>query len=460
MVTKKSRTAATLAFQTHAPDVVVAGEPRSLDVYLNEHKVGALREQNNLWAFDYDPAWAASQDSIDLSPALSRFQASHVDGGTYRPVQWYFDNLLPEQTQRVLLNKEAGIKGDDAFALLAYLGIESAGSLVMVPEGKAPPARGGLQPLPIEELSDRIRHLPSIPLSHGAPKRMSIAGAQDKLPVVLNGDNLYEPVGAEPSTHILKPNHHSVDYPGSVINEYLTMRLAYEMGLKVPFVQRLYVPQPVYIIERFDRYRDDAGVVQRRHIVDACQLLNKSRDVKHSSATLETLAELVGVCSNRASTRLRLYQWLVFNVLVANDDNHLKNLSFNITPQGFELAPGYDMLFTSAYYTRSLANERHTWPDVEMTIKPPGVTTFGQVTRSSLIEAAAILGLPKAIADRELDKYLKYMKPTLDNLIARVTAENNQAPPDARGFFGSENHVMRVMSQLVLPEMLSKASKG
>lgn len=44
----------------------------------------------------------------------------HVDGGTLRPVQWYFDNLLPEERLRETVSKEAGLKGDDAFALLEY----------------------------------------------------------------------------------------------------------------------------------------------------------------------------------------------------------------------------------------------------------------------------------------------------------------------------------------------------
>ena len=55
---------------------------------------------------------------------------------------------------------------------------------------------------------------------------MSVAGAQHKLLVVLRSGKLYDPVGSEPSTHILKPDHLSDDYPASVINEYAMLRLA------------------------------------------------------------------------------------------------------------------------------------------------------------------------------------------------------------------------------------------
>jgi hypothetical protein len=47
-----------------------------------------------------------------------------------RPVQWYFDNLLPEEELRRVAATDAGLKDqDDAFALLQYLGAEPAGSL-------------------------------------------------------------------------------------------------------------------------------------------------------------------------------------------------------------------------------------------------------------------------------------------------------------------------------------------
>jgi len=67
----------------------------------------------------------------------------------------------------------------------------------------------------------------------------------------------------------------------------------------------------------------------------------------------------------------------VFNLLVANSDNHLKNLSFMVSSEGIELAPAYDLLSTGTYHTRALANERANWPATELAIALPGATTFG-----------------------------------------------------------------------------------
>lgn len=82
---------------------------------------------------------------------------------------------------------------------------------------------------------------------------MSLAGAQHKMVVVLRDGELFEPLPGTPSTHILKPNRPAAEYPASVIDETLTMRLAHRLGLAVPSVALRYVPEPVYIVERFDR---------------------------------------------------------------------------------------------------------------------------------------------------------------------------------------------------------------
>ena len=228
---------------------------RSLVAFINDQVVGRLHENNDLWAFEYDTAWSESSQGFDLSPALARSQPRHEDGGTNRPVQWYFDNLLPEEELRIAIEKEAGLKGKDAFALLEYLGAESAGSLTLLPPGVAPPQEAELRPLQDAELSARIDRLPRSTLTKDAPKRMSLAGAQHKMLIVYEDGKLYEPVNAAPSTHILKPNHPSSGYPASVANEYFTMKLADAAGLKVPNVYWRHTPQPVYFIERFDRKR-------------------------------------------------------------------------------------------------------------------------------------------------------------------------------------------------------------
>jgi len=431
---------------------------RTLAAFLNDVRIGTLSENNDLWSLEYDPQWVADPASFDLSPALPRSQLVHQDGASKRPVQWYFDNLLPEEQLREAVSKEADIHGEDAFALLEYLGAESAGSLVLLPPGRGQPENARLQPLSDDDLCTRIRNLPRATLSRDAPKRMSAAGAQNKLLVVYKRNNLYEPVGSEPSTHILKPNHSGDDYPASVINEYIVMSAAAQLGLRVPPVFRRYTPEPVYIVERFDRYVDDSGRVRRRHIVDACQLLNQSRGFKYRSASLDTLAAIISHCRNRAAARLQLYVWLVFNLLIANNDNHLKNLSFSVSGDGIDLSPAYDLLSTGAYYTRAFANERASWPAVDMAIPLPGATTFGTVTREAVLLAGETLGVPRRICIRELERLIRGLPDAFEKLESAINVENAGYPDPVRSFLGSEMRLIRAIRHLVLPDMLRRVA--
>lgn len=142
---------------------------RSLKVLSNGRLVGLLSEDNNLWQFSYDAQWAGDPGTFDLSPHLQRARGAIVDGASERPVQWYFDSLLPEEGLRTALAREARIAEADAFGLLAYLGAESAGSLVLQDPGADPVPARGLQVLGDEALSQRIRDLPQVTCSTARP---------------------------------------------------------------------------------------------------------------------------------------------------------------------------------------------------------------------------------------------------------------------------------------------------
>lgn len=438
--------------------------PRELAVSINEQLVGYLRESEDLWHFEYSAAWTRAAEGFDLAPALVRSQPLHSDGATHRPVQWYFDNLLPEEGLRVILAKEARVPADDAFALLAYFGAESAGSLVLRDPETPAPVEHGMKPLPLAELSRRIANLPKASLSQGAPKKMSLAGAQHKLPIVFDHGQLFEPLPATPSTHILKPNHLLGDhYPSSVMNEYFTMRLAKEVGLAVPEVHRMYVPQPIYIVERFDRLRgafsDDA---RRLHVIDTCQLLNKSPAFKYAGANLDTLVRAAELCRERALARQHLYRWLVFNILVGNSDNHLKNISFRVDTSGIHVAPAYDLLCTAVYETRAMANENSTWPETSMAIPLGAATTFARVTRAHVVAAGRALGLAEATAERLLADLARAVPAAAERLVAEIQAGVNEAvsaspdPEAARAHVEGEMRLLRAAQKMILSEMAAR----
>jgi serine/threonine-protein kinase HipA len=171
---------------------------------------------------------------------------------------------------------------------------------------------------------------------------------------------------------------------------------------------------------------------------------------------LATLAAIVELCRNRASTRLRLYRWLLFNLLVANNDNHLKDLSFMVSSEGIELSPAYDLLSTGVYHTRVFAHERANWPAVDLAIALPGATTFGAVTRETILSAGEILGLPRRVGAREMDRLIRDLPLALDSIVRQIEAENAHYPSAVGVFLGGEKRLISTIQHLVVPDMLKR----
>ncbi len=416
--------------------------------------MGTLQEVGGLWSFQYAAAWLDNPQGFVLSPHLPLAAEPLLDGASQRPVQWYFDNLLPEEGQRILLAEDAKLDAADAFGLLAWYGAESAGSVTLLPPDAGPQVAESLRPLPDAVLEARIRQLPKAPLTHAAIKRMSLAGAQHKLAVVLQDGELFEPAGATPSTHILKPDHPDAEYRHSVINEWFVMLLAKRLGLDVPDVHHRYVPSPVYLINRFDRIPGTQSW-QRRHVIDACQLLGLDRSFKYSQSSMESLAALANACRSPAVARARLFGWLVFNVLVDNSDAHLKNLSFLVSHEGVQLAPFYDLLSVASYDTPAF--DKKGWPAQTQLAWPIlGERYFSDINRALLLDAGAALNLAKGTAERLLENLRSRIAQEAEVLYAEVEAENARASnerPDLSATMAGESRCLRIILHPIIKEM-------
>ncbi len=318
-----------------------------------------------------------------------------------------------------------------------------------------------LRPLSDAALDARIHSLPSVPLTHGAVKRMSLAGAQHKLAVVLQDGALFEPGADTPSTHILKPTHQMQEiYPHSVINEWFVMSLAARLKLDVPSVHRRYVPSPVYLIDRFDRHLTPQGQWQRLHAIDACQLLNLPRTFKYDQGSVERLAELAMLCRAPAVARARLFDWLVFNILVGNSDAHLKNLSFLVSDAGIALAPFYDLLSEAAYATRTY--DKTGWPQAHRFAWPVlGVEFYSDFSRALVLEAGRALGLTGVTAGRRLDAMLRGIGPAAQALYEQAEQQNAamaRERPALTGGFAGELACLRVIRFTIIADMVRALS--
>jgi serine/threonine-protein kinase HipA len=131
--------------------------------------------------------------------------------------------------------------------------------------------------------------------------------------------------------------------------EYGTLRLARECGLQVPEVRllRLAGDRTVMLIERFDRRATDAGF-ERTHFVSGLTMLgvHSTETSRAGYADLARVIESRGVAGAVAADRVELFGRMVFNILVSNDDDHLRNHGFlrDAGGGGWRLSPLYDVV--------------------------------------------------------------------------------------------------------------------
>jgi serine/threonine-protein kinase HipA len=130
--------------------------------------------------------------------------------------------------------------------------------------------------------------------------------------------------------------------------EWATLQLAREAGLATPptRLETLADGRHVLLIQRFDRTPSDRGIT-RTHMVSALTLLAlHEQDSPDSSYAV--IADALGEYGARgfiASDRAELFARMVFNILVSNDDDHLRNHAFLLEPRkGWRLSPLYDVV--------------------------------------------------------------------------------------------------------------------
>ena len=328
-----------------------------LRVWANVRPMGWFGHEAGEFFFEYDPQWLSQPGGYVLAPQFSLT----VQRFTGVLVKTFFENLLPEGAALEDVMAAIELRDASAFDLLGRLGQELPGVLSLLPHDVQASHLQSYQKIEYVEVSERLlsRSFKPLMLSN-EQATMSLAGAQDKMGVRFDSNTrvLSDSIGASPTTHILKPDTRQAKYLPSVINEFACMKLAKALKLPVPDVWLLRVPEPVYLIERYDRTMV-AGNIVALHQIDGCQLLGHGSGWKYQrSAGLVSLPKLVTALRGlkvRASDMLQFQRWAMFNYLIGNADAHGKNMSVLIDEKGYRLAPFYDLLCVRVYGDTGLA---------------------------------------------------------------------------------------------------------
>jgi len=399
---------------------------RSGAVWYGDRKVGSLRtgDRGSL-RFAYDLDWLAS-DAFAVSISLPLEQ-----GDAEVPAHGYFEGLLPEGRARQRICRQKGIGEDDDAGLLFAIGGDCAGALSILPDGQTPDdIAGDVVDLDEATITELIRTAGTSPaMVTGSPRRFSLAGAQEKLPVIVTDTGLALSDTKNPSSHILKFETER----WICFAEAITNRLGAAAGL--PVVETGFHPpeggdgtHPYLLVSRYDRAQGKTGLV-RLHQEDMAQAMGLSSSLKYqrdAGPSIADIVELVRAHGARPAEMIGLIRdWQIFNVLVGNWDGHAKNLSLLHLPgEGApSLAPFYDLvsiellnLIRPGAFARDLA------------FSVGGAFVPERIGRAEWTAFAKACELPTKALLRRVAELADALPPLASEVIARFEAEHGAIP--------------------------------
>ncbi len=383
-----------------------------LEVWLNGTHVAMLSENRRQMTMAY-----TGEAHPVGAPLVS--VAMPVGAGRYSDpkVRAFFRGLLPEGEARRMLAYDFGLDESDDMGLLAALGKDCAGALVVQPKGDRPPLVVGASTkdtVDDAEIGRRLQALPVHPLGVDGHIRVSLAGVQSKLLLTRLQDGRWAlPADGVVSTHILKPAHREL--PNTVVNEAFCMNLAARSELKAARTTILsFAGTEVLVSERYDRRRELDGI-RRMHQEDACQALSiptivhEHKYEEFGGPTLVGIARLLEQWGD-AQSKEELLRQIAIHVLVGNADAHGKNVSFLHQEDGtVGLAPVYDIMSTE-YYTAAYARPMSSTLGLFVNAK----RNINEVTVEDLLSEAVRWGMRYGAAQSVLTQLLERLPNALD----------------------------------------------
>jgi serine/threonine-protein kinase HipA len=322
-----------------------------LSVRLHGKRIGVINRlagERQIFAFE--------QDYVDdhERPTLSLSFKSRTGGlvTAVRPVTRrvppFFSNLLPEGHLREYLAKLADLNPEREFFLLAALGADLPGALVITPFEDAAAEEDGRHEGDAHRDDDRRRE-PVL--------RFSLAGVQLKFSAVMEASGgLTIPAGGMGGSWIVKLP--SARFPSVPENEFAMLALARRAGIAVPDNRLVEMSgikglpeearalgNKALAVQRFDRLAGGAPV----HMEDFAQVFGQYPNDKYHFRSYANIAAVLWAEIGEDAV-LEFVRRVVFSVVIGNADMHLKNWSLLYPDQRKPvLSPGYDFVATLPY---------------------------------------------------------------------------------------------------------------
>lgn len=340
-----------------------ARHPHPLVVWTNGQTVGEWSVREGEHRFQYAEAWLASPAARRLSLSLPITPGNLPVRGPV--VQHYFDNLLPDNDSiRSRLQGKFATPSTEAFDLLTAIGRECVGAVQLLPPGVEPTGFDRIEAEPLDDAG--VEQAINASLAAGRVLgqrddeafRISIAGAQEKTALLHRGDGWFRPLGATPTTHILKlplglVGNMQADMHGSVENEWLCARIMSAFGLPTAHCDiATFGQRKALLVRRFDRALQNAGTdaewIARLPQEDFCQALGVPGAQKYEAdggPGMRDILRVLDASAHAVEDKTAFVKAQMVFWLLAATDGHAKNFSiFLERGDGYRLAPFYDVL--------------------------------------------------------------------------------------------------------------------
>lgn len=333
-------------------------EIKVIEVFIRNMKIGRIAlTPDFLCAFEYDPAYLTSGDSISpfnlpLKPEVFIAKRTPLNGGF-----GVFEDSLPDGWGKLILDRYLKSKGIDPTKLNVLQRLALIGST----------GRGALEYRPDYSESTKDELINFDKLASDAERILTSDYDGESL------DTLYKyggsSGGARPKVFVnidgkewLVKFKATMDPANVGEIEYKYSLLAKKCGINMPETKLF--EGKYFGVERFDR-----TPMGKIHTVSVAGLLNA--DYRVPSLDYGDLLQLCHILTKNMEEVYTLFRQMVFNVVIKNRDDHAKNFSFQLINGEWKLSPAYDLLPSSGFngfHTTTINNNGEPTTNDMMTV--------------------------------------------------------------------------------------------
>lgn len=322
-------------------------EPKCIGILTAQQAKG-----RKAFSFAYDRDWINSKEQILLDPDIAWFSGSQypVGKGNFG----VFLDSMPDTWGRTLMKRRAAQHANtlkkpvpmlyDIDFLLGVHDFCRMGALRFKLDSNGPFMDNDPgSPIPpwttIRELQYAAEVIESNEDSEEAKKWLNV--------LLAPGSSLG---GARPKANILDTNNQLwiAKFPSKSDTidkgawEYLVYLLAKNAGIKMSesTLEKVAGKYRTFFTKRFDRENQ-----HRIHFASAMTMTGKNEElIRDDMPSYLEIAEFIQFNSCMVENDLeQLWRRIIFNIMVSNTDDHLRNHGFILSPEGWSLAPAFDI---------------------------------------------------------------------------------------------------------------------